>query len=180
MNRNARENSIYPEPLSETVERVVSQNGGWLNVLGRMTNTFDKALLKLGQLVDCPFPHRHGKSGGKGKFRLSASTKAASHEGRGICTCMQDGGMGAARLLMEDGVGGGDYARCMLQILAAFNPETKDKFVRKETAPVVVGPRQAVMEKDEIERRKRRHDLIARDLVSLFHPTAVPLSLIHI
>jgi len=174
MNRNARENSIYPEPLSETVERVVSQNGGWLNVLGRMTNTFDKALLKLGQLVDCPFPHRHGKSGGKGKFRLSASTKAASHEGRGICTCMQDGGMGAARLLMEDGVGGGDYARCMLQILAAFNPETKDKFVRKETAPVVVGPRQAVMEKDEIERRKRRHDLIARDLVSLFHPTAVP------
>ena len=45
MNRNARENSIYPEPLSETVERVVSQNGGWLNVLGRMTNTFDKACL---------------------------------------------------------------------------------------------------------------------------------------
>ncbi|HDS1721546.1 toprim domain-containing protein [Pseudomonas putida] len=174
MNRNAREDSIFTEPLSVTVERVVKDNGGWLNVLGRMTNTFDRALLKLGQLVDCPFPHRHGKSGGKGKFRLSASTKAASHEGRGICTCMQDGGMGAAKLLMEDGVGGGDYTRCMLQILAAFNPETRDTFVRKETAPVVVAPRRAAMDKDQIEKRKRRLDLIARDLVSLFHFSAAP------
>lgn len=169
-----KEDSKFDEPLSATVERLVTQSGGWLNVLGRMTNTFDNALTKLGQLVDCPFPHRHGKSGGKGKFRLSASTEAVSHEGRGICTCMQDGGMGAVALLMEDGVGGGTYARCMLKILEALDPATKDAHVRKETAPVVVRPRANAMEPKEVARRKGKLDLIARDLVTLDHPTAAP------
>lgn len=172
MNRK-RENSKFDEPLSETVQRLVDQNGGWLNVMSRVTNSFDKALVQLGKLVDCPFPHRHGKSGGKGKFRLSASDKVG-HEGRGICTCMQDGGMGAVALLMEDGVGGGQYAKCLLTVLHALNPETKDAHVRKETAPVVVGPKNNAMDPKEVAKRKERLDLIARDLVALDHPTAAP------
>lgn len=172
MNRK-REDSKFDEPLSETVQRLVDQNGGWLNVMSRVTNSFDKALVKLGKLVDCPFPHRHSDGGGRGKFRLSASDKA-NHEGRGICTCMQDGGMGAVALLMEDGVGGGQYAKCLLTVLQALDPATKDAHVRKETAPVVVGPKNSAMDPQEVAERKERLDLIARDLVSLDHPTAAP------
>lgn len=172
MNRK-REKSKYDEPLSETVQRLVDQNGGWLNVMSRLTNSFDKALVKLGKLVDCPFPHRHGESGGRGKFRLSDSDKLG-HEGRGICTCMQDGGMNAVALLMEDGVGGGRYAQCLLTVLRALEPATKDAHVRKETTPVVIGPKNSALDPEEIARRKGRLDLIARDLVALNHPMAAP------
>lgn len=168
-----REKSKFNEPLSETVQKLVDQFGGWLNVFSRVTNSFDRALVNLGKTVDCPFPHRHGNGGGKGKFRLSASDEVG-HEGRGICTCMQDGGMGAVALLMEDGVGGGQYAQCLLTVLRALDPATKDTHVRKETAPVVVGPKNSVMDPQEVARRKERLDLIARDLVSLDHPTAAP------
>lgn len=169
-----KEDSKFDEPLSVTVQKLVDQSGGWLDVIGRMTNTFDHALMKLGQLVDCPFPNRHGQSGGKGKFRLSSSTEKSSHEGRGICTCMQDGGMGAVALLMEDGVGGGNYARCMLAILEALNPATRDAHVRKETAPVVVRPKSTVMDPEQVAKRKEKLDLIARELVTLDHPIAAP------
>lgn len=175
MNRKS-EKSKFSEPLSVTVQTLVDQSGGWLNVIGRMTNTFDHALAKVGRLTDCPFPSRHGKGGGKGDFRFSDSTEKQSHIGRAICTCMQDGGMSAVELLMEDGIGGGDYAKCLLEIFKALSPATSGEHVRKETAPKVVRPAESSssLSPDKIAERKRKLDLIARDLVPLDHPSAAP------
>ncbi|HBP1602451.1 TPA: hypothetical protein L5U90_003556 [Pseudomonas aeruginosa] len=175
MNRK-RKNSKFSEPLSVTVQKLVDQNGGWLNVIGRMTNTFDHALGKVGRLTDCPFPSRHGKGGGKGDFRFSDSTENHSHIGRAICTCMQDGGMSAVELLMEDGIGGGDYTKCLLEVFKALSPATSGEHVRKETAPKVVRPADSstALTPEKIAERKRKLDLIARDLVPLDHPSAAP------
>ncbi|WNZ87360.1 toprim domain-containing protein [Pseudomonas sp. P108] len=168
MNRK-RNTSKFTEPLSETVDRLVQQNGGWFNVIGRMTNTFDQALGKIGKLVDCPFPSRHSATGGKLDFRF---TDDASYEGRAICTCMQDRGMSAVELLVEDGIGK-DYTSCMLEIFKALNPASSSDHVRKETAPVV-RPASSGMTQDVIAYRKEKLFLIARDLVTLDHPSAAP------
>ena len=167
------EDSKFTEPLSVTVDKLVASNGGWLNVLGRMTNTFDTALMKLGKGVDCPFQGRHSRGGGKSDFRLSASTEKDSHIGRGICTCMQRGGMSAVELLIEDGVGR-DYTSCLLEIFKALNPSTSSEHVRRVTAPVVVNPAASLMTPEDVAKRKERLDLIARDLVTLDHPSAAP------
>lgn len=166
------ENSKFKEPLSKTVDALVKSNGGWLAVIGRMTNTYDSAISKLGRAVDCPFPSRHGNGGGKADFRFS--NDADYEEGRAICTCMQSHGMGAVQLLMEDGIGSGDYTKCMLEIFNALNPETKSEHVRKETTPVVRPAVRSSMDQQEIVQRKKRLDLIARDLVKLVHPSAAP------
>ena len=47
------EKSKFNEPLSETVQKLVDQFGGWLNVFSRVTNSFDRALVNLGKTVDC-------------------------------------------------------------------------------------------------------------------------------
>ncbi|MPQ69275.1 toprim domain-containing protein [Pseudomonas sp. MWU12-2323] len=169
-----RNSSKYKEPLSKTVSDLVDRNGGWHNVIGRMTNTFDAALIKIGRLVDCPFPQRHGSGGGKGDFRFSDSTEKESHIGRGICTCMQDGGMSAIELLMEDGFGGGDYTKCMLEIFKALNPVTENEHIRKETAPVA-RPEASALTAQAIAWRLEKLNLIARELVLWSHPSAAPM-----
>jgi len=169
MNRK-RNKSKFSEPLSKTVEKLVDQNGGWLNVIARMTNTFDHALTKVGKLVDCPFPNRHGSGGGKHDFRF---TDDASYEGRAICTCMQDRGMSAVELLLEDGIGR-DYGSCMLEIYNALNPATSSEHVRKETTPVV-RPVSSSLTPEAVAKRKEKLDLIARDLVTFEHPSAAPM-----
>lgn len=169
MSRN-RDNSKFKEPLSKTVGDLVDQNGGWLSVIGRMTNTFDAALAKVGRLVDCPFPERHGTGGGKGDFRLS---NQQGYEGRAICTCMQDRGMSAVELLMEDGIGAGDWTSCMLEIYKALSPTTQSEYVRKVTVPVAQ-PTSNTLSASEVARRKEKLNLIARDLVPLDHPSAAP------
>jgi hypothetical protein len=166
-----RENKIFTEPLSVTVGNLVASNGGWLNVISRMTSTFDPALRKLGRSVDCPFPNRHGSGGGKGDFRFSNDSEF--EPGRAICTCMQHRGMGAIELLIEDGIGGGDYTKCMLAIFKALNPDTASRYVRQDKPPVVV-PENVSLDADEIAKRKEKLDLIARDLVPLNHPSAAP------
>ncbi|MFL1449331.1 toprim domain-containing protein [Pseudomonas tritici] len=167
------ENSKFSEPLSETVEKLVDSNGGWLNVIARMTNTFDAGLSKVGRSVDCPFPSRHGKGGGKGDFRFSDSTKEKSHAGRAICTCMQRGGMSAVELLVEDGIGH-SRGEALLNVFKALNPESREGHARKVTTPVVVNARSNDLSADVIAKRKRALDLIARDLVPLDHPSAAP------
>lgn len=168
MTRN-RKSSKFTEPLSKTVDRLVEQNGGWFNVIGRMTNTFDQALGKIGKLVDCPFPNRHSATGGKQDFRF---TDDASYEGRAICTCMQDRGMSAVELLVEDGIGK-DYTSCMLEIFKALNPASSSDHVRKETTPVV-RPASSRLTPEVIAYRREKLFLIARDLVTLDHPSAAP------
>lgn len=168
MNRNSKP-SKFSEPLSKTVDSLVDQNGGWLNVIGLMTSSFDQALGKVGKLVDCPFPQRHSANGGKLDFRFSDNAK---HEGRAICTCMQDRGMSAVELLIEDGIGS-DYTSCMLAIFNALNPASSNEHKRKETAPVV-RPASKQMDVKQVARRKEKLDLIARDLVPLSHPSAAP------
>jgi putative DNA primase/helicase len=168
---NKRDDSKYTEPLSTTVSNLVASNGGWLNVISRMTNTYDAALRKLGRSVDCPFPNRHGSGGGKGDFRFSNDDDY--EPGRAICTCMQHRGMGPIELLMEDGIGGGDYTKCMLAIFRALNPATASKYVRRETTPVVI-PATASLTAEDVAKRKEKLDLIARDLVPLNHPSAAP------
>lgn len=166
-------NSKFSEPLSVSVEKLVDSNGGWLNVIGRMTSTFDAGLLKVGRSVDCPFPGRHSKGGGKGDFRFSGSLEEKSHVGRAICTCMQRGGMSAVELLVEDGVGHskGDV---LLKVFNALNPATSNEHSRKETAPVAVRPQSSELTEKLVAKRKRALDLIARDLVPLDHPSAAP------
>lgn len=168
MNRK-RSESKFQEPLSLSVEKLVEQNGGWLNVISRMTNTFDHALAKVGKLVDCPFAGRHGTGGGKSDFRFSDD---ARYEGRAICTCMQDRGMSAVELLLEDGIGR-NYASCMLEIFNALNPATCSKHIRKEKAPVA-RPASNAMTPEKVAYRKEKLNLIARDLVTLDHPSAAP------
>lgn len=170
MTRN-RTDSKFSEPLSKTVSDLVDRNGGWLEVIGRMTNTYDSALMKVGRSVDCPFPSRHGSGGGKGDFRFSNDPDY--DPGRAICTCMQGHGMGPIELLMEDGIGGGDYTKCMLEIFKALSPATESEYVRKETTPVV-RPVTNSMTSEVIAKRKEKLDLIARDLVPLTHPSAAP------
>ncbi|MCF5455553.1 DUF7146 domain-containing protein, partial [Pseudomonas syringae] len=166
------EKTEYTEPLSKTIENLVRSAGGWLSVISRMTNTFDSALTKLGKSVDCPFPHRHGSGGGKGDFRFSNDAKY--EEGRAICTCMQSHGMGAMQLLLEDGIGGGNMTKCMLAVFNMLNPDSRRPYVRKETTPVVQPGARISMDQKEVVQRKKRLDLIARDLVNLFHPSAAP------
>jgi putative DNA primase/helicase len=163
--------SKFSEPLSKTVERLVDQNGGWLNVIGRMTSTFNPALSKVGKLTDCPFPERHSRDGGKEDFRFSDNPK---YEGRAICTCMQDKGMSAIELLIEDGIGE-DFTKCLLKIHQALSPESSGEYVRKESAPQVARPAYNRLTDKDVAWRKAKLDLIARDLVSPFHPSAAPL-----
>lgn len=165
-----RKGSKFEKPLSETVADLVASNGGWLNVLSRLTNTFDAALGRVGKAVDCPFPSRHSSGGGKGDFRF---TDKSEFEGRAICTCMQDKGMSPVELLMEDGIGSGDWTKCMLEIHKALSPETNGAYVRKESAPAVRTFYREVSPQD-VAWRKEKLALIARDLVSLEHPSAAP------
>ncbi len=160
----------YKKKLSETVADLVKANGGWLNVLNMMTGTFGPALGRIGKPVDCPFPDRHGRGQGRGDFRLSDDPR---YEGRAICTCMQASGMSAVELLMEDGIGGGQYTQCMLAIFNALSPETASEHVRKEAAPVA-RPRTVRLSVEENSKRKEKLSLIARDLVDLDHPSAAP------
>lgn len=156
--------------ISEVVADLVASNGGWFQVISRMTGSFDPALRNIGKAVDCPFPHRHSEGGGKKAFRFSADP--AYQEGRGICTCMQGHGMSAVELLLEDGIGT-SYGKCLRKIYEALSPLTSPAYVRKPAA-VVVRPTTAEMPETEKLRRKKALDLIARDLVTLDHPSAAP------
>ncbi len=65
--------------LSEEVLELVKSNGGWLNVIPRLTSSFDAALKNHGHLVDCPFPHRHRNGEGRviSDSQTSRATKTA-------------------------------------------------------------------------------------------------------
>lgn len=158
------------ERLSESVANLVQDNGGWLDVLALMTNTYDAALNNVGKAVDCPFPNRHGRGMGKGDFRFSDDPLYA---GRAICSCMQHSGMSAVELLMEDGFGRGDWTKTMLEIFKALSPETSGNFVRKDKAPIKKRSTPAITQESR-DKRKKQLTLIARDLVSLSHPSALP------
>lgn len=158
--------------LSESVQELVQENGGWIQTISLMTNIFDHAINKIGKSVDCPFPYRHNKGAGRDDFRFSDTP---GYEGRAICSCMQETGMSAVELLMEAGIGNGSWTRCMVQIFKALKPSAAAGRVRKVTASVVqreVAPKP--MSADQIARRKHRLTLIARDLVSLSDPSALP------
>lgn len=166
----SRNKTKFDKSLSEAVADLVSSNGGWLHVIGRMTNSFDTALGRVGKPTDCPFSHRHSSGGGKGDFRFTDNPK---YEGRAICTCMQDKGMSPVELLMEDGIGSGDWTSCMLEVLKALSPETKGQYTRKESAPKV-RTFYREMTPEIMANRKEKLTLIARDLVPLEHPAAEP------
>lgn len=168
MNRN-NVKTENPEQLSVIVERLVDQNGGWLNVISRMTNSFDHALAKVGRSVDCPFPSRHGSGGGKGSFRFS---EKADFEGRAICSCMQDRGMSPVELLIEDGVGH-SFGSTLFAVFKALSPVGGEVHVRKEKARVV-RPTSSSLSPEKAKMRKEKLDAIARDLVPLNHPSAEP------
>lgn len=168
----SRDETKYEKSLSETVEELVKSAGGWLNVIGRMTSTFDSALGRAGKLVDCPFANRHKKGGGRGKFRF---TDDLNFEGRAICTCMQARGMSPVELLIEDGVAT-NWTKCMVKIFNALNPDSCHRHVRREVAPVVRTFYRELTQ-EQIVVRKEKLTLIARDLVDFNHPTAEPLRL---
>ena len=168
----SRDETKYEKSLSETVEELVKSAGGWLNVIGRMTSTFDSALGRAGKLVDCPFANRHKKGGGRGKFRF---TDDLAFEGRAICTCMQARGMSPVELLIEDGVAT-NWTKCMVKIFNALNPDSRHRHVRREVAPVVRTFYRELTQ-EQIVVRKEKLTLIARDLVDFNHPTAEPLRL---
>lgn len=168
-----RTDNKFEKTLSEEVTDLVDSNGGWLIVIGHMTNTFESALGRVGKAVDCPFPARHSSGGGKGSFRF---TDDSLYAGRAICTCMQDRGMSPVELLIEDGIGSGNWTKCMLAVLNALNPASQGSHVRKETAPVVRTFFKS-MTPEVVKWRKKKLTLIARDLVSLDHPSAAPARL---
>lgn len=167
---NRKNESKYQETLSETVERLVEEAGGWLSVIGRMTSTFDHAISSLGRNVDCPFPERHGNGQGKGDFRFS---ERRDYEGRAICTCMQDRGMSPVELLMLDGIGGGGWVGCMRAIYLSLS---KGNFVRKDKKrpPIPESVARAEMSEDQLKERKQKLALIARGTLPMHHPDAHP------
>lgn len=154
------------KPLSVEVEELVRENGGWLNVIPRLTNSFDKAITNLGKLVDCPFQNRHSRSGGVDSFRFSSEGK---YEGRAICTCMPEG-MGPIDLLLEDGAHGHEYVKLMLRIRNTLKGKTN--FTPRRSAPVVVSREPEVMPEEKQRKRKEKLMQIAKDLLPLDHPDA--------
>ncbi|HHX6292833.1 DUF7146 domain-containing protein [Pseudomonas nitroreducens] len=152
--------------LSEEVLDLVKQNGGWLNVIPRMTSSFDEALKNHGHLVDCPFPNRHRNGGGKDDFRFS---NKAGYEDRAICSCLQDGGRDPISLLILDGVGR-DYTDVMFKVRNALT--AGHNHTRKIT-PVVVSERRGISPEDE-QKRKEKHLRTVRGLLELTDPAAEP------
>lgn len=168
MNREIKSTKETPEKLSETVHRLVQEAGGWINVMSRMTSTFDQAITSMGRNVDCPFPERHGSSQGKRKFRFTAKVE---HEGRAICTCMQDRGMSPVELLMLDGIGDGSWVGCMRAVYLALS---NGRHVRKAPRKLPLAAPKVEMSEEALMIRKRKLALIARDLLPLHHPDAHP------
>lgn len=171
MSRKTYESSDMPR-LSDALRDAVKSNGGWLNVIGRMTNTFDAALQRVGRSVDCPFVERHGPGHGLGDFRFSEKRE---YEGRAICTCMQGKGMAPIDLLMEDGIGK-DWTDCVLQILKTLDPTTygqaRDWDVKRK--PVKVRTFQsAILNRETLAARKANLRQIALGLIPLSHPDAL-------
>lgn len=155
------------KPLKQEVEELVTSNGGWLNVIGRLTSTFDKALRSLGNAVDCPFPHRHKRSGGVDAFRFSADAEYV-HLGRAICTCCPDG-WGPVDLLIDEGSLGSDYVAVMRSIRDSL---TGVKTIAKRAAPVVVPRIAEETPEEEVQKARKKLTRIAKDLLELNHPDA--------
>ncbi len=156
--------------LTEIVKDLVKQNGGWLNVIGRMTGTFDDAIQNLGKGVDCPFPSRHSKGGGVGDFRFSEDLR---YEGRAICSCMQDKGVAPIDLLMMDGLGNGDFVKAMIEVKNVLSGTSAHANHVRRTAPTVT--RSTGRHSPEvIKARKAKLTRIALGLVPLSHPSALP------
>lgn len=157
-----KQESKQRKELFDNVDGLVRQKGGWLQVISLMTNAYDDALAKLGKGVDCPFPQRHGKGQGKGDFRF---TDNAHYQGRAICTCMQDRGMGPVELLTEVGVGHG-WTSTMIEIQKALDPAGCGTFVDHRKKVQIGNPKPELDEK-ELAKRKKTLTLMARDLVDL-------------
>ncbi len=156
--------------LSESVEDLVKQNGGWLNVISRLTSTFDDAIKNLGKGVDCPFPGRHRKGGGVGDFRFSDDIR---FEGRAICSCMQDRGVAPIDLLMMDGIGNGDYVKAMTTVKGELSGDPSHANHVRRIAPATTRST-GQLHKDVTDARKAKLSRIALGLVPLSHPTASP------
>lgn len=153
-------------PLKDEVERIVKEAGGWLNVIERVCPMLGPAIRNLGHSVDCPFPERHRNGGGQDDFRFSASTKQASHEGRAICSCNQDG-WAPIDLLIEAGVGS-SYIDVCKEIKRAFGKN--DGYQAKVApAPQRQRPRSTA---DDNARKVAAQKQIVKDLLPLGHPDA--------
>lgn len=152
--------------LSEEVLELVKSNGGWLNVIPRLTSSFDAALKNHGRLVDCPFPNRHRNGGGQNDFRFSDKE---GYEDRAICSCLQDGGRNPVELLILDGVGR-NFTDVMFKVREAL---TAGKNYTRKIAPVVVNTRTSLSPEVEQE-RKAKHIRTVRGLIGLDHPDARP------
>lgn len=156
--------------LVEEVNELVEANGGWLDVISRLTSTFDHALVQVGRGVDCPFPDRHRNGGGRGDFRFS---ERKGFEGRAICSCMQDKGIGPVDLLLLDGLGGGNFVAAMKEIKKALLPIPGQQPYVRRTAPVVTRSTGALT-KEDIAKRKAKLSSITQDLLPLNHSQALP------
>lgn len=156
--------------LSESVGDLVTQHGGWLNVIGRMTSTFDSAIQNLGKGVDCPFPSRHRKGGGVGDFRFSEDPL---YEGRAICSCMQDKGIAPIDLLMMDGLGNGDFVKAMKEVKSVLSGASSHANHVRHAAPVVKRST-GLHDPEVVNARKAKLTRIALSLVPLSHPSALP------
>ncbi|HHH9441241.1 TPA: toprim domain-containing protein [Pseudomonas aeruginosa] len=152
--------------LSEEVLGLVEKNGGWLNVIPRLTSSFDDALKNHGHLVNCPFPHRHRNGGGKDDFRFS---NKPGYEDRAICSCLQDGGRGPIELLILDGVGR-NYTDIMFKVRDALT--AGNNHTRKVT-PIVANTSRGISPEDE-QKRKAKHLQTVRGLIELSDPAAEP------
>lgn len=160
----------FDKPLVKEVDDLVTKAGGWLNVIGRMTHTFNAALTNVGKNVDCPFPERHSKNGGRLGFRFSENEK---YEGRAICSCLQKGGISPVDLLLMDGLGGGSFIPAMKEIVKALDPDSTYKpKVRQPVKPVVRCAKSLTAK--QVKWRKSKLTQIAQGLVTLDHPSAHP------
>lgn len=151
-------------PLKDEVSAIVKHAGGWLNVIERVAPIFAPAISRLGHGVDCPFPERHRKGGGRDSFRFS---EKSDHEGRAICSCNQDG-WSPFDLLEQAGVGRSFTDVCH-EIKRAYGGGADAYKAKEAPAPKRQRPRSTV---EENKRKAAAMKQIVKDLLPLGHPDA--------
>ena len=152
--------------LKVEIENIVRDAGGWLNVIERVAPIFKPAIANLGRGVDCPFPERHGKSGGIDDFRFSSKAEYADR-GRSICSCNQDG-WEPIDLLIQARVGS-DYTSVCLEIKRAFKGSRK---YEAKTAPVVRTQQRVKPTYAENARKVAELNAIVKDCIRIGSPEA--------